>query len=419
MKTSHPNPNSSPGGMALPKLTEGGREARQELAEFYRSYLLENVVPFWLPRSLDREHGGYFTCLNRDGALLQEDKSVWFQGRMAWMFATLALTVEKRPEWVEAARSGVEFLERHGFDQDGRMFYSLTREGRPLRKRRYLFSECFTVIAYAAFGALSGEEHWIRRAESVLELVVRYRDTPGLLEPKTNPETRPAKGLSLTMILLVTAQELRKYSDHPICVRLIDEALAEIAGNFVCPEFRCVLEMTGSNGEFLDNLDGRCVNPGHSLEVGWFILEEARQRGNDPELVKLGTQIIDWSLELGWDGEHGGILYFRDAKGLPCTEYWHDMKFWWPHNEAVLAALYAYEATGERRYAEWHDRIAQWAFDHFADAEHGEWYGYLHRDGSVSTPVKGTMYKGFFHLPRMLWAGWRLLDSSGEPGCHP
>ena len=75
--------------------------------------LLEDVIPFWLRHGFDREHGGMLTCLDRDGSLLDTDKSIWFQGRAAWMFATLWRTVERRGEWLEAARSCVEFLRCH------------------------------------------------------------------------------------------------------------------------------------------------------------------------------------------------------------------------------------------------------------------------------------------------------------------
>lgn len=384
--------------------------SRGELAEFYRRGLLEDVVPFWFPRSVDREHGGYFTCLNRDGSLLQSDKAVWFQGRMAWMLATLYNDLERREEWLAEARSGVEFLTRHGFDTDGRMFYSVTADGRPLRKRRYLFSECFAIIAFAAYAKASGEKAYLERAEELLRLVLRYHQTPGLLEPKVNTGTRPAKGLSMPMILLVTAQELRKYGGSPLCDEVIANCIGEIRRDFFKPEFAGLLEMVGPGGEFLDTLEGRCLNPGHSVEAGWFILEEARLRGRDAELIGLGTQIIEDALRWGWDENHGGLFYFRDVRHLPCTEYWHDMKFWWPHNEALIATLMAEELTGDSRFLEWHERIRAWTYAHFPDREYGEWYGYLHRDGSVSTPVKGTMYKGFFHIPRMKLVCWQVLQ---------
>ena len=125
--------------------------------------------------------------------------------------------------------------------------------------------------------------------------------------------------------------------------------------------------------------------------------------------MKLGTTILDWSLELGWDKKYGGVLHFRDARGLSCAEYYHDMKFWWPHTEALVATLMAYQMTGEAKYAEWYRQVHEWTYGHFPDSEYGEWFGYLHRDGTPSTMLKGSLWKGFFHLPRMQLICWRLL----------
>ena len=119
--------------------------------------------------------------------------------------------------------------------------------------------------------------------------------------------------------------------------------------------------------------------------------------------------MLDWMWARGWDEEHGGIFYFRDLHGKPVQEYWHDMKFWWPHNETILATLLAFLMTGEARYEEMHRQAHDWAYAHFADTEHGEWFGYLHRDGRVSVPLKGNLWKGPFHLPRMQLLAWQWL----------
>jgi len=381
-----------------------------ELLNVYRDGLLCDTLPFWIPRAIDRECGGYITSLDQDGTILHTDKPVWFQGRFAWILATLYNTVERRPEWLELARHGIDFITKHCFDADGRMFFSVTREGRPLRKRRYLFSECFAVIALAAYGIAADDASARQRALDLFKMVLKYHTTPGLVPPKTIPGTRPMKGLAMPMILTVTAQELRKAVDDPITREVIDRSIGEIERDFLKPEFRCVLETVGPGGEFIDTFDGRMVCPGHAIEAGWFILEEGRLRGGDPRLVRLGTTIVDWSLEIGWDREYGGVLYYRDAKGLPCTEYWHDMKFWWAHNEAVIAALLAWQLTRDPKYARWHQMVHDWSYAHFPDPLYGEWFGYLHRDGTVSTRLKGNMWKGPFHLPRMQWYCWQRLD---------
>lgn len=380
-----------------------------KLLAVYRDGLLEDTLPFWLSRAVDRKHGGYYTCLDQDGTILQTDKSVWFQGRFAWLLATLYNTVEQRSDWLEAAMNGITFLNDHCFDADGRMFFQVTEDGRPLRKRRYLFSESFAVIALAACGLAMGESRYKQQALELFRLMLKYHTTPGLLSAKVNTDVRPSKSLAMPMILTVTAQELQKAVDDPICAEVIDRSIAEIERDFLKEEFGVLLESVGPNGEFYDTFEGRLVNPGHSLEMGWFILEEARRRGRDPRLIKLGCRIIDYSFKSGWDCQYGGIFYFRDACGLPGNEYWHDMKFWWPHNEAIIATLLAYQLTGEEKYARWHRNVHGWAYAHFPDPLYGEWFGYLHRDGSVATRLKGNMWKGPFHLPRMQWYCWQRL----------
>ncbi len=381
-----------------------------ELISVYRDGLLQDTLPFWIPRSIDRECGGIFTALDRDGTILSTDKPVWIQGRFSWMLATMYSTVEQKQEWLDLSHHGIDFLQRHCFDSDGRMFFSVTREGQPIRKRRYLFSEIFAVMAFAAYGRSSGDKSFTQKALDIFNLILHYHTTPGLLSPKTIPETRPMKTLAMPLSLVLAAQELRKATDNPLCTTVIDESISEIEKDFLKPEFECVLENVGPKGEFYDTLDGRLVCPGHSIEAGWFILAEARHRNNDPRLIELGARIIDWSYKRGWDEEFGGIHYFKDAKGLPPTEYWHDMKFWWPHNEAIIATLLAFKMTKKSRFLELHAQVHNWAYAHFPDEVHGEWFGYLHRDGSLSTQIKGTMWKGPFHLPRMQLYCWKLLE---------
>ena len=392
-------------------------EGRAALAAQYRDALLGDVIPFWLKHGMDEEHGGIFTSLDRDGTVTDTDKSVWFQGRAAWMFATLFTTVEPRAEWLDAARSCVEFSRRHCHDRDWpdeKMYFSVTREGLPLRIRRYVFSESFAAIGSAAFAKASGDARAAEDAVKCFATYLRFSFEPGAMLPKYEP-TRPMKGIAAHMIGIATAQELRaNLGDVAVsgrtCSEWIDASIAEIERDFLKPEHEALMETVGPRGEVIDHADGRMLNPGHAIECAWFLMHEGALR-KDTRLLQLGTTILDWMWKRGWDTEHGGLLYFTDLRGLPVQEYWHDMKFWWPHNEAIIAMLLAWKLTGEARFAEMHRLVHEWSFAHFPDAEHGEWYGWLRRDGSVSSRAKGSMWKGPFHLPRCLWYCWRTLDA--------
>ena len=126
-------------------------------------------------------------------------------------------------------------------------------------------------------------------------------------------------------------------------------------------------------------------------------------------MLKKALDILDWSLELGWDRQQGGLLYFVDINGRPCEPLEWDMKLWWVHNEALIATLMAFGVTGDKAYWDWFEKVHEYSFTQFPDAEFGEWYGYLHRDGTVSRTQKGSMWKGPYHLPRCLMICGELL----------
>jgi N-acylglucosamine 2-epimerase len=387
-----------------------------ELIDVYRDGLLDDVVPFWLKNAVDHQHGGYMTAVDRAGAIVDTDKPVWFQGRFAWLLSELCNSVGVQDEWLAAAASGVKFLREHCFDTDGRMFFLVTRDGQPLRKRRYVFSELFAVIAYAAFAKAAGDARACDEASQLFRSTVELLRTPGALPSKVNVATRPSRGFGVPMILLNTAAIVRdsigaEHDNAAFCCEVIEDCLCEIR-QFLDHERKAVLESVDPHGGLIDHYDGRTLNPGHAIEGAWFVLKEAIYRGGDLELIELGTTMLDWMWKWGWDEQHGGILYFRDVRGLPVQEYWHDMKFWWPQNEAIIATLMAWQLTGERRYAEWHRMIHDWTHQRFPDTQHGEWYGYLARDGRVTNESKGTLWKGPFHVPRMQLMCWKMLEAN-------
>lgn len=378
-------------------------------AEKYKEDLTENIMPFWLKNGLDREHGGIYTCLNRDGSLMDATKSVWFQGRFAFTCSFAYNQVAQNQEWLDAAKSTLDFIEKYCFDENRRMYFEVTADGTPLRLRRYVFSESFAAIAMAEYAAATGDAEYARKALAVFKDMRRFLNTPGILEPKYLP-TVQCQGHSITMIMINVASCIKKVIEDPELDIQIDESVHALRTYFMHPEFKALLETVGPNGEFIDTLSGRTINPGHCIETAWFLFDVAEARGGDKELTDLALTILDWSWDWGWDEQYGGIINFRDCKNLPSQDYAQDMKFWWPQTEAIIATLYAYKLTGNERYLKMHRMISDWTYAHFPDSEYGEWYGYLHRDGSVAQPAKGNLFKGPFHIPRMMTKAYTLCQ---------
>lgn len=385
--------------------------------EIYRSELFDYVLPFWLKNSPDSVNGGIYNCLDEQGKVYSTDKSVWAQGRAAWVFSFLSNIYGKKPEWLDLAESCLSFLEKYCIDRaDGRMYFTVSGEGKPLRKRRYLFSETFYIIANAEYALVTGKKEYLVRAKEYYDFVWSiYKDPskdPFSIHPKTFGETRTTSALSLPMILLNVTSVMRRCDpeNNEIYNLRSAELIHTISTKFVKNDIKAVLETTGANGEFMAEIaDGRILNPGHAIECSWFVLSELPFSNKD--LLKQAEDMFNWSIERGWDKKYGGILYFVDVFNHPPEHYEHDMKLWWPHLEALIASLMLYKQTGKNQYIKWFKKIHKYAFKYLSDHNHGDWYGYLRRDGKPTLPAcKGNTYKSGFHLLRALSMVERLLS---------
>ena len=377
--------------------------------EWVRSELA-TVVDFWLKHGMDPVYGGVYTCLDRTGKVYSTDKSVWMQGRCGWMFAHMCHVYGVKQEWLDASKSCLDFMEAHCINRDAgnRMYFTVTEDGKPLRQRRYFFSEAFYASANAEYYGVTGDKECLERARRAYNL---YWDLshggkdPVGMGPKTIPETRSGRSFGQPMIILnvisillrVDPEHKAEYEDRA------QQCVDEIFKYFVKPDLKCLLENVAPDGTArLDYTEGRTVNPGHDIEGVWFILEHARRTG-DTSLIPKAAQIFDWAIEAGWDQEYGGLLYFVDCLGLPPEAYEHDMKLWWPHNEILIASMMLYRDTKDEKYLDWFYKTLDYCKEHFSDPEYGEWYGYLRRDGKPTMPsTKGSTFKGPFHLPRCL-----------------
>ena len=372
---------------------------------------LERSIRFWMKNGMDPVHGGVYTCLDREGKVFSTDKSVWMQGRCAWIFAYLCHVYGVKEEWLAASKSCLDFMERYCINRaaGNRMYFTVTADGKPLRQRRYCFSEGFYCIANAEYYGVTGEKECLERARAAYELIWELNNglikDPTGLGPKGIPETRSGRTLADPMIYLnITAVMRRVDPEHRA---LYDErgraCTDQIFRYHFKPELGCTLENVGPNGEFRGEVtEGRVVNPGHDIECSWFIMEEANLRG-DKELHQKAQKVFDQAIQAGWDQEYGGLLYFIDCLGKPPEAYEHDMKLWWPHNETLIASSMLYRDTGDEKYLNWFDKTVEYCKTYFADPEYGEWYGYLRRDGKpTEPPCKGSTFKGPFHVPRSL-----------------
>ena len=382
----------------------------------FKNQLITNILPFWLNSgAIDYEKGGIFTCLDKKGNVYGEDKSVWFQGRALWVFSKAYNLIDKNPEYLKACKCIYDFMPKCE-DTDGRLYFTVTREGKGIQKRRYYFSETFFAIGCAEYYRAIGDETALLNARKYFDIAYDCYTGKIYCPPKTNPETTITKALSPAMIMLSTAQVMRacdienseRYSK--ICKDLLSEV---IKGGYL--KENALLESVTIDGKFVDTPNGRVVNPGHSMETAWFVMLEGMIT-NDNEAIEYGKKIIDITMPLGLDKKHGGIIAFTDVNGKPAIQLEADMKLWWPQCETMIACYLAYQLFNDKKYLNYYNKLLKYVKKDFIDKTDGEWYGYLHYNNTPSTTLKGNIFKGPFHIPRFymimetLTSGKSLVD---------
>ncbi|MFV0592138.1 MAG: AGE family epimerase/isomerase [Draconibacterium sp.] len=381
----------------------------KKLAEQYKAELLDNVVPFWLNKSQDKELGGFYTCLTREGEVFDTDKFIWLQGREVWLFSMLYNQVEKKQEWLDAAIQGAEFLKKYGHDGNLNWYFSLTREGKPIVEPYNIFSYTFASMAFGQLSKASGNQEYAEIAKRTFELVLSKTENPKGKWNKAYPGTRNLKNFALPMILCNLALEIEHLLDEAFLKDTIETCIHEVMDVFYRPELGLVVENLNEDETLSDTFEGRLLNPGHAIEAMWFIMDLG-VRLNRPELVTQANDIAIKMVEYGWDKEQDGIFYFMDRLGHPTQQLEWDQKLWWVHIETLITMLKGYQLTGSEKSLEWFKKVHDYTWSHFKDEEHPEWFGYLNRCGEVLLPLKGGKWKGCFHVPRGLYQCWQTLQ---------
>ena len=374
-------------------------------AELYKNTLLNDILPFWEQHSLDSVNGGYFTCLDRKGKVFDTDKFTWLQARQVWMFSMLYSQLEHRESWLQIAKLGADFLKNNARDSGGNFYFSLTKEGIPLVQPYNIFSDCFAAMAFSQYGKASGDEEFKLLAKNTYFNILKKKDNPkGAFEKSTG--ARKLKSFALPMILSNLVLELEHVLDAEEVERTIDASVHEVMAVFLHKDSGLIYENVQHDGSLHNSFDGRLINPGHGIEAMWFMIDIGVRRGNQA-LIQKATDTIINILEYSWDNKFGGIFYFMDSKGHPPQQLEHDQKLWWVHLETLVALAKAYEHCPTKTVANWYQKVHDYTWSHFPDPEHGEWFGYLNRQGEPHLTLKGGQWKGCFHVPRAMYQCWK------------
>ena len=372
-----------------------------DLLAIYRAELLERVVPFWLEHAIDRDHGGFLTCIGDDGQVLSEDKYMWSQLRAIYTFSKLYNCIDKRPEWLEVAWHIYDFVKRYGRDDQGHWVFAVDKHGKVLQGANSIYADGFAIYGLTELARASGDSDVLNLALETYRNARARLAEPGSYETAPYPLPPGVKAHGVSMIFASVFDELGDLTGNREIIEAGLYHANQVMDVFRRPERKQLLEFMTLDDQSLDSPQGRAIVPGHAIESMWFLMHIFRRIG-DKERIRQAIETIRWHIELGWDQEYGGILLGLDAEGGEPWWGFADTKVWWPQTEALYALLLAYELSGEGWCLEWYEQVHEYAFSHYPVAEHGEWTQKLDRYGAKLTQVVALPVKDPFHLPRAL-----------------
>lgn len=378
----------------------------KQLGELYQNELLQKVIPFWEEYSLDWQEGGYFTCLDRKGKVYDTDKFIWLQNRQLWTFSLLYNRLEPKEEWLKIADNGASFLANYGRDDEGNWYFALNRQGQPLVQPYNIFSDCFAAMAFSQYALASGKSSAKEIALQAYHNVLHRKDNPKGKYNKSYPGTRTLKNLAVPMILANLSLEMDWLLQSDELENILNQTVTEVMEDFLDSANGLIYENVTVDGSHLDCFDGRLINPGHGIEAMWFLMDIASRR-DDLSLINRAIDAVISTLNFAWDEEYGGIYYFMDVEGHPPQQLEWNQKLWWVHLETLVALSMGYRLTKREECWSWYKKLHEYTWQHFADPEYGEWFGYLDRRGEVLLNLKGGKWKGCFHVPRALYLCWQ------------
>ncbi len=376
-----------------------------------RDYLTKNILPFWINNAIDKENGGIFTCIDDGWNVYDTIKSVWFQGRALWTFAMAYNTVEEKKEYLDACESIYSFLISCAAP-DGRLPYTVTKEGKEITKRDYYYSEAFAAIGCAQYYRATKKKDVWESAERFFDICNKLYMNPATRTPEMVKEKDPHKVFGVSMIMLSTAQFMRNVGINKEKYDAVAEyAINEMkTGGYINDELKLIVDHVDLNGNMTNTPMGISLCPGHGYEAAWFVLLEGEIK-NDDSIRSFGRKLLDYSMPEEYFEKALFVPTFREV-GKSIYEKIDKFGFrWWPQNEAIIAYALAHNIFKEEKYKVISEKILENALKYFEDKNAGEWFAYVGYDKKVSQRIKGDTLKGPFHLPRMLMALISLEES--------
>jgi cellobiose epimerase len=379
--------------------------AFQKIKTEFRKELLDNILPFWSTRMVDREYGGFYGQITGDGRIVPDAaKGGILNARILWTFSA-AYYQEKNPLYLEMAKRAKDFILSHFFDNEfGGTYWTISFDGKPVDTKKQIYSQAFFIYAFTEFYRASGDDSSLQTAVGLFRLIEEHSfDTElnGYLEAYSrdwilledlrlsDKDENEKKTMNTHLHILEAYTNLYRVWK--------DEKLARQLRNMIQLFIQKIVNHSTSHLDmFFDenwNPKGTIVSYGHDIEASWLIDEAARVLG-DKELTAEVQKICISIANAACEGlqPDGSLVYEKDIS----TGHVDKDRHWWVQAEAVVGFMNTYELTGEEKWKERALKCWNYISQNQIDRAGQEWFWSISDDG---VPNRKDDKAGFWKCP--------------------
>ena len=403
-------------GVCTSAFAQMNGEAARDWPVVIRDTLQHTILQFWVDHALDKEYGGIYGRLNRQGQPTDyTNKSVVLISRSLWSFSE-AYRRYPDPAYQKMASECLKFLRDKMWDKEhGGYYFMVSREGKIVDSKKELNPMSYVMEGLAEYALAFHDDQAAREALDLFRVIDQhahdnqyggYRiaftaDWQFIKDYREGPNAAGSFGRksydwhlglveALATLYDVTGDQQVKARLNELLDIFVNKIIdADVGyGRYYFHDDWSVADRDG---------DSRQCEYGLDLEASWLIVEAAQRVGRqeDAKIRRASLALVDHALRYGFDKEHGGV-YRTGPATEPATN--RDME-WWQQCEAMVAFLNSYQLTGDPKYWQAFDLEARFFMDRFVDHQYGDVYTALFHDGRIDD-TKVDPWKAPYHVTR-------------------
>ncbi len=367
----------------------------------------------------DVKYGGFHGRIDGyNNIIANAPKGGILNARILWTYAAV-YNKTSITGCLEKASKAANYILDHFFDNRyGGTWWSLTAKGKPLNKKKQIYSQAYFIYALSEYYRSSADKQFLEKAIELYRLIEDHaydEVNEGYLEAFSHDwqhiddqrlsirDTNEEKSMNTHLHVLEAYTNLYSvWPDESLRSQLV-KLVNVFTGRIIDPK-------TGHLNLFFDkqwNIKSDIISYGHEVEASWLLCEAADILC-DSELYNalkpVSLKMVNAALEGLQDD--GSLIYEKSIRGL----YTDTDRHWWVQAETVVGLLNAWELTGENRYLEMAYKCFNYIEDKLVDRDNGEWHWSIRADGKVNTvDDKAGFWKCPYHNSRMCLEVMRRL----------